>query len=190
MSVRPISNCMLLFRREGLTKLHPDKELIMITHLPMFNCLFFQTLFVAGNAFSSWAAAYAKVENQSDCWVCRLLPLSSAEGMPWIIHHFNYSDSECWFNQVTIAKLRPLSPSSHPGESPFDYSKTKKYIWRNLEIDYCLYCFLQLSDRLGWLHRIKVFQYDGPFYIGWKKSVWLWFYTSWIDLPKYLSLHT
>lgn len=79
------------------------------------------------NTFLSWVAAYAQVHNQSDCWVCGLLPPSNVKGIPWIIHPFNLSDWERSLDQVTTARSGPLSPSSHSGEPSFDYKKTKEY---------------------------------------------------------------
>ena len=35
------------------------------------------------NAFLSWAHSYAAFHNQSNCWVCRVLPFSS-EGFPMV----------------------------------------------------------------------------------------------------------
>ena len=35
------------------------------------------------NAFVSWANSYAAFHNQSNCWVCGVLPFSSVEGFPW-----------------------------------------------------------------------------------------------------------
>ena len=35
------------------------------------------------NAFLFWAHSYAAFHNQSNCWVCRVLPSSSVEGFPW-----------------------------------------------------------------------------------------------------------
>ena len=36
------------------------------------------------NAFLSWAHSYAVFHNQSNCWVCRVLPSSSVEGFPMV----------------------------------------------------------------------------------------------------------
>ena len=35
------------------------------------------------NAFLYWAHSYAEFHNQSNCWVCGVLPSSSMEGLLW-----------------------------------------------------------------------------------------------------------
>ena len=35
------------------------------------------------NEFLSWAHSYTEFHNQSNCWVCGVLPSSSVEGFPW-----------------------------------------------------------------------------------------------------------
>ena len=53
------------------------------------------------NAFLSWAHSYASFHNQSNCWVCGVLPSSSVEGFPWWHLHFKertFSKSAHTFN--------------------------------------------------------------------------------------------
>ena len=35
------------------------------------------------NSLLSWAHSYTEFHNQSNCWVCGVLPSSSVEGFPW-----------------------------------------------------------------------------------------------------------
>ena len=35
------------------------------------------------NVFISWAHSYADFHNTSNCWVCRAMPLSVMDGLPW-----------------------------------------------------------------------------------------------------------
>ena len=35
------------------------------------------------NVFISWAHFYADFHNTSNCWVCRAMPLSGMDGLPW-----------------------------------------------------------------------------------------------------------
>ena len=35
------------------------------------------------NVFISWAHSYADFDNTSNCWICRAMPLSVMDGLPW-----------------------------------------------------------------------------------------------------------
>ena len=44
------------------------------------------------NAFLSWAHSYAAFHNQSNCWICGVLPSSSVEGFLWWTSPFQGKD--------------------------------------------------------------------------------------------------
>ena len=53
------------------------------------------------NVSISWAHSYADFQNTSSCWVCRAMPLSVMEGLPW------------WVSPLCQGDFRPLC--SFPG---------------------------------------------------------------------------
>ena len=35
------------------------------------------------NSSLQWAQHYVELQNQTDCWICGILPMSSTSGLPW-----------------------------------------------------------------------------------------------------------
>ena len=48
------------------------------------------------NVFISWAHSYADFHNTSNCWVCRAMPLSVMDGLPW------------WVSQLCQGDFKPF----------------------------------------------------------------------------------
>ena len=70
------------------------------------------------NAFLSWAHSYAAFHNQSNCWLCVLLPSSSVEGFPWWTSPLQGKDflqvCEYLRQQSYVMPLRHLMTSTNP----------------------------------------------------------------------------
>ena len=58
------------------------------------------------NVFISWAHSYADFDNTSNCWICRAMPLSVMDGLPW------------WVSPLCQGDFRTQLPLSSPGDLP------------------------------------------------------------------------
>ena len=67
-----------------------------------------RTLAYKSDVFLSWTRFYASFKNQSNCWVCGQLPVSSPSGLPWWISPLQGSN---WMALRTfILQERKFSP--------------------------------------------------------------------------------
>lgn len=60
------------------------------------------------NSFLKWAQYYAELHNQTTCWVCGLLPLSSISGLPWWVSPLQGTD----WHAVLLFTTQYISSSS------------------------------------------------------------------------------
>ncbi|XP_048216721.1 endogenous retrovirus group PABLB member 1 Env polyprotein-like [Perognathus longimembris pacificus] len=57
-----------------------------------FLLLFLPSVHMTSNSFLDWAENYAWQVNQSNCWICGLLPMSSTSGLPWWVSPIQGTD--------------------------------------------------------------------------------------------------
>ena len=46
----------------------------------------------SSNVFLLWAKSYADFTDNSNCWICGQLPLSSSSGLPWWVSQLQHAD--------------------------------------------------------------------------------------------------
>ena len=78
------------------------------------------------NAFLSWAHSYAAFHNQSNCWVCGVLPSSSVEGFLW------------WTS--------PLQGK--------DFLQVCKYLWQQSYVMPLLHQMTSTSPKMDWCNTL------------------------------------
>ena len=101
------------------------------------------------NAVLSWAHSYAAFHNQSNCWVCRVLPCSSVEGFPWWTSPLQGKDflqvCEYLRQQSYVMPLLNLMTSNNP---KMDWCNTLYFNYgHNVAFNFDLHClgFMTIS---------------------------------------------
>ena len=62
-------------------RMKPHNQLLLLGLINMI--LNLTSVSTQDNVFISWAHSYADFHNTSSCWVCRAVPLSVTDGLPW-----------------------------------------------------------------------------------------------------------
>ena len=75
---------------QALSKIELGKQLLL---LGLTNTILNLTTVPAqDNVFISWAHSHVDFHNSSNCWVCRAMPLSIMDGLPWWVLPLRYGD--------------------------------------------------------------------------------------------------
>ena len=62
-------------------RMKPDNQLLLLGLINVI--LNLTSVSTQDNVFISWAPSYADFHNTPNCWVCRAVPLSVRDGIPW-----------------------------------------------------------------------------------------------------------
>nr|XP_019586350.1 PREDICTED: endogenous retrovirus group PABLB member 1 Env polyprotein-like isoform X1 [Rhinolophus sinicus] len=121
---------------------------------------------VTGNYFLDWTRTVASVYNQTDCWICSALPLSSASGLPWHLHAGNWTDwgslrhwAANYRNTVSWDQI-PITNSTNFVSRSETYSHISNLIKEQVNktrpsLGYAIY------DGRGWLSAVQI-EYTRP----------------------------